>query len=159
MSLFYMMHGVGRTAGSVTLTNASLSDTDFSAAGSAITSIFYNADGTVDKLEGAITTQLNPSTDWIVPNSGSATTYYIRATQVSLVENETNPSIFSTLSGDSLATWHTLGNGQGREFRLTTNSNTAGDGDITWQITIEIASDSGGTDILDSCTITMQGFV
>lgn len=156
MSLFYMMHGVKGALSGVTLTNASAAGDALGAGAQEATCGFrFNSDGTVDKEEETVYSQVNNGTDWIIPNSDASTTYYIRATQISLTANETAASIFDTLEGDVLSTWLTLGGAQTREWRLKVNSNSVGSGDYTWVIDVEIATDSGGTDILDIGRFTM----
>ena len=44
--------------------------------------IRINADGTVDKLENVTYTQLDASTDWIIPNSAANGVYQVRITNV-----------------------------------------------------------------------------
>jgi hypothetical protein len=156
MSLFFMLPA-GQASGVINITGASIEDSDLGPSGEAITSVHFNADGTVDKTEGAIVTQLSTASDWVIPNEDSAEVVYIRATEISYVENETNPNIFGTKSGDSLSTWLSLGGGQTREWILTSNANTAGDGTITWVIDVEIATDAAGANIIDIGRYTMVG--
>lgn len=117
-----------------------------------------NADGTVDDLElpGPGYNQRSSVTDWIIPNAGSSTTYYIRATEFSFVANQLNPVLFTTKNGN-MGTWDTLGNGITREWSLDVSTNTAGEGNSTWVIDLEIARDSGGTDIIEIGRYTMTG--
>lgn len=56
--------------GTLTLTGATIED--IVAAPGARVSLFLRSDGTVDKDEGGDVTQLNPSTDWIIPNAYAA---------------------------------------------------------------------------------------
>ena len=56
-----------------------------------------------------------------------------------------------------MGTWITLGTGQSREWSLDVSTNSAGEGDADWTIDIEIARDSGGTDILDIGRYIMDG--
>ena len=121
----------------------------------------FNADGTVEDKEdsfgsGPVYNQRSSVTDWIIPNAGSATTYYIRATEISFNTNQDNPVLFTTRNG-TMGSWITLGTGISREWSLDVSTNTAGEGDADWTIDIEIARDSGGTDILDIGRYTMDG--
>ena len=149
--------------GVVTLTAASAAGMDLGAgADSATAEWIFNADGTLDKNEdGGGATQVNSATNWIIPNRAAIRGLFIRFTQVSLVENETNPNLSTVLSGSTVdgTTWHTLGAGQARSLKLTTNSNTAGAGDATWIVTAEIANDSAGADIVATANFTMTGLV
>ena len=45
-----------------------------------VAGIRYNADGTVDNNIDGVYTQVNSSTDWIIPNSAASSAYQIRAT-------------------------------------------------------------------------------
>lgn len=105
-----------------------------------IATIIFNTDGTVDKTEDATTVQVDASTDWIIPNSGAAGhTYYIRATKTS----GDDPNI-----GDDLATWLALSSK--RQWGQSSTLET-----LTCTLKIEIARDSGGSDVLASGTYTL----
>lgn len=153
--LHHMIAGGG--LGKVTVSGGSVSDDDFSAGSSvAICGFRWNTDGTVDKLEGASYTQVSASTDWVQPNAKSNRRYWIHATQVSYNEVQETPSIFETLDG-TMDTWLELTTA--REWKNTLNSNSAGAGDNSWVITVSIASDSAGTNVLDSANYTMTNTV
>ena len=162
--LIFMFASAAPSAGVVTITNASANADDFGAGANECEAGFrWNADGTLERNErnsggGDDYQQVSASTDWIIPNAGSSTTYYIRGVEDSYTENETNIAIFSSRNG-TMGTWLTLGGGQAREWSLTTNSNSAGAGDITWVVDFDIATDSGGTNIIASGTMTMTGLV
>lgn len=149
----------GYQPGVVNLTNAGVLDTDSSpGAKSASAGVRINSDGTVDKQVGGVYTQIGTLTDWIIPNAGSAATFYIRATEVSFTENETNPTVFSTKNG-TMSSWITVGGGQSREWSLDGSTNTAGEGDNEWVIDLEIARDSGGVQVLTTGRFTFQNFL
>ena len=63
MSLFFLLPSAGPAT--LTLTDATISHVTGSPAAVALLTI--NTDGTVDKTEGVTVTQLNPTTDWIIP--------------------------------------------------------------------------------------------
>lgn len=143
----------------VTLTNRTMTASDTGAGANDCTAgVRCNADGTLDQNEDDVYTQRNALTDWIIPNSESSTTYYIRATEISYDVTVDTPAVFGTRTG-TMGSWDTLGNGSTREWDLRTQSNTAGIGHIIWVIDLEIASDSGGTDILDIGRFTLRGDV
>lgn len=146
-------------AGIVTLTDATVIDEDVGTVKEAIAGIRLNADGTLEKNEKGVYTQLNSSTDWIDPNSASAAVKYVRATEVSYVITEDSFSVFGNRAGTMGPGWLTLGAGQAREWTLTANTSTAGNGQVVWVIDIEIARDSGGADILDIGRFTLRGNV
>lgn len=144
----------GASLGTVTVSGGSTLDQDLGAGADSATCGFrWNTDGTVD--EYTLTSgysQTAASTDWVIPNAKSTRPFWIRATEFSYVENETNPSIFETKNG-TMGSWLQINTA--REWTLNLQSNTAGAGDATWVITIEIASDSAGSNILDSANYTM----
>jgi hypothetical protein len=120
----------------VTVTNAAISSTSGSPATAGVR---INSDGTVDKREQAVYTQINASTDWIIPNGAAG--HYVRCTATG-----------DPLSVGSSATGSWLATSGSPEWFLT---NGSGGTTENASLTIEIASDSGGTDILDSATITL----
>lgn len=58
--------------GTVTLTNASITD---SGGAPARATVIVRTDGTLDKREGGTVTQINTSTDWIIPNVAASSSY------------------------------------------------------------------------------------
>lgn len=66
------MAAAGGGRGTVTLTNATITD---SGAAPARALVIINSDGTVDKREGGTVTQINASTDWIIPNAKASGDY------------------------------------------------------------------------------------
>lgn len=162
--LWLMAQTAGGISGTVNVDGATVFTQDFGAGANECKSgVRFNADGTVDMFENEgsdVYTQIDASTDWIIPNLASTgATYWIKAEEDSYSENQTNPSIFGTKVG-TMSTYLELGSAHpAREWSLTTNSNTAGAGDVEWAIIITIARDSGGTDIIDTGTYTFQGAV
>jgi hypothetical protein len=156
MNLFFMLPA-GRGPGVVTLTNWTATDTDIGAGSDlAVSGVRVNADGTLERLQASTYDEPNPTTDWLIPNDADPTSYYVRATEISYVETETNTALFGTKNG-TMNTWLALTSA--REWSLDTQSNTAGAGDISWVIDIEIASDAAGTDILEIGRYTLLGEV
>ncbi|MEE8306025.1 MAG: hypothetical protein V3R81_02105 [Gammaproteobacteria bacterium] len=151
---------VGPSLGVVTLTNFSANCTDFGPSSNDCTAgVRVSGSGTIDKNIDGGYTQQNAATDWIIANSqATIATFYIRATEISYVENETGTLLFGTRSGP-MTTWETLGKGVSREWSLRSQTNTAGSGNITWVIDIEIATDSAGTNILEIGRYTITGEV
>lgn len=92
----------------------------------------FNSDGTVDRTVGATVTQFKPSSEWIIPNSPTAT-YYIRAQN----NAGSNPD-----TGPALNTWHALTSDRSWAWQQSTN------GSKTGSIQVDIATDSGGTNIV-----------
>lgn len=161
--LILAAYGAGGLNGEVSVSGHSVSTADVgSGARSCESGIRFNADGTVDQKEdnggGASYSQIDSSTDWIIPNAAGQRQYYVRATEDTYTENETATALFGVRNG-TMATWLTLGNGTSREWSLDTGSNTAGAGDIEWVITVEIATDSGGTDVIATAQYTLDGLV
>lgn len=67
----------GAGIGTITVSGESISDTDSS---TARVGVRVNNDGTIDKWEGGIYTQIDSGTDWIVPNAHPGLTYHVRLT-------------------------------------------------------------------------------
>lgn len=106
-----------------------------------------SVDGTMDKIEGTTTTQIDASTDWRIPN-GSGAAYHVRFTKGILDPDPTyNPDSVT------LGTWHALT----QQYRLGYEE-SANDTQETGTITVAI-SDDGGSTTLDSgaypCTATV----
>ena len=74
MSLFFLLPSAG--VATVTLTDATISHV--TAAPAAVALVTINTDGTVDKTEGVTVTQLNPTTDWIIPNEKASSQYEVK---------------------------------------------------------------------------------
>lgn len=84
--LLSVMFQAGSHPGAVTLTaqtgGSKITDTQANPT-TAITKLLLNTDGTLDKLEQVTTTQLNASTDWVIPNSAAPDLFEAFMTMVS----------------------------------------------------------------------------
>jgi len=151
--------------GEVTLSGHTVSADDIGAgAGSCEAGFRFNADGTIDQKDvsgggAAVYTPIDTGTDWIFPNEASYRSYWVRATETNYVETETAIALLSGVKNGGTGTWWEIGDGNSKEWSLVTASNTAGTGNITWTVTFEIATDSGGADIVASGSYTMNGVV
>ncbi len=93
---------------------------------------------------GSLTASSNPN--WYTPTTtGAGNSYWIRFTQ--------NTSNGGTLGGDALNTWHALSTG--RMLTLYRSST----GFSTRTFTVQIATDSGGSNIVSSGTATLSANV
>lgn len=79
MSAPHQVAMVSRTfaAGVVTLSGETVSTVSEEKAG-----IRVNTDGTIDKIEGGTTTQIDTGTDWIIPNGAAHSLHEVRVTNV-----------------------------------------------------------------------------
>jgi hypothetical protein len=103
-----------------------------------------NTDGTMDKLEGTAYTQIDASTDWVIPNSFSGS-YHVRFTKGGLDPTPTyNPDSVT------LGTWYAI---SATSYRLGYEE-TVDDTQETGTITVHI-SDDGGSTTLDSGPYTL----
>jgi hypothetical protein len=100
-----------------------------------------NSNGTV--LATGDTAGTLASYNWITPTTGS-TTYYVRATLTS-----------GTFSSGTTGTWLALTSNQSWVTLFTSNS----PGNKTTTATFEIATDSGGTNVVVSASISLEAFV
>lgn len=91
---------------------------------------------------GTVTTNLG-SYNWITPTTGS-TTYYVRATLTS-----------GTFTTGTTGTWLALSSN--RSWNTSYTSNTPGSKVTT--ATFEIATDSGGTNVVVSASVTLEAIV
>jgi hypothetical protein len=114
-----------------TLSGAIIFDVDTT---QATCGIRVNLDGTIDKLQGpASYTQISSATDWVIPNAQSSVAHWVR---------------FERISGDTidftgtLSTWQQLN--ANREINYDVNSVSIRSGIYS----VEIALDSGGTNIV-----------
>ena len=129
----------------VTVSGASISHSDSGA--SAQAGVKFNSDGTVDKQELVTFTQINPTTDWIIPANDFGGIYYISWTDDS---RTVNGGIFSEPFASSGGTnWQPLTSN--RLWTVTNSSNAASQ----WVITIRISGDAGLT-TLASNTYTLD---
>jgi hypothetical protein len=107
----------------------------------AVATIRFETDGviTMIRVNGGTTTSA-----WGSPtSSGEGANYWVRAT----LDSGTSPS------GPALGSWHQLSSA--RAWALTQTSS----GVSSCQLTIQIASDSGGSNILSTCTVTLEAEV
>lgn len=132
---------VSVAAGEVTVSGEAVSDSD---SGGATCSIIFRSDGTVDKIEGATTTQIDSGTDWIIPNGDASSDYDVRATSISSGTSDTFAA-----EGAAEDVWIDLGSD--REWRFT-ESSPFGAHDIS--CTFEIRFDGGS--VLDSASYTFD---
>lgn len=119
----------------------------------------FNSDGTYDKgvaNSGSTTPTYTQLGDWVTPTSAAGDGFWFRATETSYTETETNPSVFGTKNG-TMATW--LAHTTNPEWLLESDTNSAGEGNIEWIITIDIATDSGGSNIVATESFTLRGNV
>lgn len=107
----------------------------------ASTTLNINSDGTV-VATGANTGTL-ASYNWITPTTGS-TTYYVRATLTS-----------GTFTSGTTGTWLALSSN--RSWNTAYTSDTPGNKATT--ATFEIATDSGGTNVVVSASISLEAIV
>lgn len=56
--------------------------TSVSGAVPSVARLIINPDGTLDKLENGSTTQIDASTDWIIPNGAASSSYQVRFTNL-----------------------------------------------------------------------------
>lgn len=107
----------------------------------AVATITFGTDGviTMARVNGGTTTS-----DWGTPTTpGEGANYWVRATLNS----------GSTPSGPALGSWHQLSSS--RAWALTRTSV----GVLSCQLNVQIASDSGGSNILSSCTVNLEAEV
>jgi hypothetical protein len=122
-------------SGVVTLTNAVVSSDDPEPEAG----VRFNIGGTIEKNEGGAYSQINGSTDWIIPNAaGTKKTYHLRATQSAQTGG-------GALTG-TLNTWLELITT--REWYIE-RLGPQGPGVSTWDLNISI-SDDGGSTTLDT---------
>ncbi len=92
--------------------------------------IRVNADGTIDKIEGAVVTQLQSVTDWIIPNGANDGLYEVLFAKGVL---DDAPNV-----GVALDVWHFIG--ANREVGY---SNSANDTELRANITTRIRYNGG----------------
>lgn len=100
-----------------------------------------NSNGTV--LATGDTAGTLASYNWITPTTGS-TTYYVRATLTS-----------GTFTSGTTGTWLALSSNRSWTTGFTSNS----PGSKTTTATFEIATDSGGTNVVVSASVTLEAIV
>ncbi len=102
----------------------------------AIAGVRVNSDGTVDKRESAVFTQIDSATDWIIPNSAAPDDYEVRITNV--VFNAGTGFFVSAAAED---VWIVLTSD--REWSVRDTDSSAG-GNKDTDFTIEIRKGSSG---------------
>lgn len=107
--------------------------------GVSITGVRFNSDGTVDRNQDSVYSQIDVATDWVIPNGAAPGVYSIRFTHLS----------GDVPSGASYGTWLDLTSS--RELWL----NSFGLGALSGSIRAEISAD-GGSSVLDSGDYTLE---
>jgi len=118
--------------GTVTLTNTSIQDTG---GGAGQAGIRFNSDGTTDRyrerIDGiGVYTQINASTDWIIPNGDASSLFEVKVEEVSASGTASSP-LFGNPGGSGKGTgvWWNLGSN--REWYL---DHSESDQTYTWVI-------------------------
>jgi len=118
--------------GTVTLSGEGIGDSQ--SAQAAIAGIRFNADGTVDKREAGVYTQIDSATDWIIPLVKASVNYDVRVTNVTATGGLAGFNFVSAASED---TWIDLGSD--REWSCRDNNSTdLGDYSFTCDFEIRI---------------------
>lgn len=108
-----------------------------------------NVDGTIDKVEGTVFTQIDSSTDWRIPNANGAG-YWVQFTK-GIFDPAPNYNPDTT----TLGTWYELDTVSRRVGWQETADDTTNGGVLT----IKISDDSSGSPVLDqgnfTCTATV----
>ena len=142
LNLLFAISGVS-TGGVWTLSGTALSPNNATTIQTtptdAVVSWIFNLDGTVDRTQTAGTTQFQTGVEWDTDQPSPATDIWLRAT----LDAGSNPT-----SGDALGSWHIL-NGSGEANRtFTWTETTDGVAVITGTLMVELATDSGGSNIV-----------
>lgn len=100
--------------GVVTLSGQTVSSTSL---GTAIAGVRFNTDGTVDQNKGGFYTQIDSSTDWIIPNGGASSDFDVRLVSVTGAALDTGPAT---------GTWVNLGtNREWLQIRSTNGTDSS----------------------------------
>ena len=110
--------------------------------------IRFNSDGTVDKVENGTYTQVDSSTDWIIPNGAASSLYDVRITNV--VDIGGSPEGFNHASAAAEDVWINLG--ANREWAVE-NVGTGGSSSVGYTFDVEIRYNGGS--VLDSASYTV----
>lgn len=113
----------------------------------------FNTDGTIDKMNSQTTATFNLTNNqqWFQPTGTAPATYYIRAT----VASGTGPTYGRSSSNPTVGTigsWEALSTERSWYSSRTLDSS----GGSYSKLTIEIASDSGGTNIVTTGTFDIE---
>lgn len=106
----------------------------------ALAGVRLNTDGTVDKNLWTAYVQIHAASDWIIPNSKATDQYWVRCTINSGSNNHINASVEDVWH--QMTTWRTFGV-QRESIGVT-----------SFDYTIELATDSGGSNIVASANYT-----
>lgn len=139
-------------SGVVTVSGESISsDDDPSGSENPIAGVKFYSDGTVDKLDNNATyTQIDSSTDWIIPNSAAdGATYHVKATKA----NETNGTALGTFDS-----WVVLSGSGEADYQWSIRKIAHTTGTATADVTVSI-SNNGGTSTLDSAVFYLSSTV
>ena len=140
MSLFFLLP----SAGAATLTLANASVTHSTPSPPALAYIVLNTDGTVDKHEGVTVTQLNPTTDWIIPiEKALGASYEVKWDKISGTAPTLTTNFVTEATYYDLATARTIG------YTVGTTSVQAG------VIRISIRR-TGTTTVVDTADFTLS---
>ena len=120
----------------VTLSGQTVSDVEFGRVCTA--GIRFNSDGTVDELVDSTYTQIDTTTDWIIPNAAASTDFDVRITSVTW--NSSSTGFLTEAASED--TWIDLGSNREWSVRDTDSS---GSGDKDVQFTVEIRNGAGVT--------------
>lgn len=133
IDLAQLFRDIGDPLETVTVSGESV--TGLKLSGTATAGIRVNADGTIDKNQNGIYSQIDAATDWIIPNGSASSLYEVRVT-----------SVTGSFSNAAAApnTWINLGSN--REWNVI----QVGEGSSTASFTLEIRYDGGA--VLDSGT-------
>lgn len=129
--------GAGASGDVVTLSGETGIQDTVSGGGTARAGVRFNSDGTIDKREASSYTQIDSSTDWIIPNSSAPDDYEIRCASITAGG--------WTVAAASTGTWVALSSS--REWRV---EETSEDSSQTCTAVFEIRKGSGSA--IDSAT-------
>lgn len=105
----------------------------------AIAGIRVNTDGTIDKRELGIYTQIDSATDWIIPNGAASSSYEFRITSVTF-----NIGSVFFIQAAAANTWINMA--AAREWTVQ-DANPFGDGEVDVDFLLEVRLGSSGSAI------------
>ncbi len=112
----------------------------------ATTRVQVRQDGTIEKREGSTDTQVDASTDWIIPNNANDDLYEVMFTRVV-------PFSDAPTGGDALDVWHRID----QTIRFVEYANSVDDTDLGGTITVHIRYNGGAE--LDTGGYNMSSIV